>query len=301
MSIKCVIIFQMNTNVLPNVVAGGLVVGLGQQIISAPAIGYTSRTHVGGWSESVLWLSDSVADLQTALRTGFAGAPALLPARAALLPSTAGIVGVRFYQGGAGKGQTYGYSYPGDPSQETDIPQVAVLCKGGPTSFAVTRRWTLRGVPDNQVTAGEFTPTQDYTNRVATYFSAMGNFGFRGIDPTIAPTPLLNVNAAGLFSANVVNQPFAVGNIVTISKALNAQGNFRKFVGQVTAIGPLNNQFTMAAWPFGACTGGTARVKTTGVFYLTSQNSVVVRALVRKIGRPFEQYRGRRSKRRPQV
>jgi hypothetical protein len=244
------------------------------------------------------WFGNNVADLYDALNNGFNGLPALLPARAALLPSTANIIGVRLYQGGAGKGQSLAFAYPGSSGVGTDHPFLALLCKTGPTGLAVARRFVIHVVPDVFVQGGEFAPSGAYANAVATYFQALSNFVFRGIDPASPVAQIFNVAGNGLVTLTGAVNPFAVNSIVTLSKVLNNAQQFVTFKGLITAIGPLPNQFTVQNWTAGTCTGGTASQKAFGLWAMSQAQSKVARLVTRRIGRPFELYRGRRSKRR---
>ncbi len=284
MSIKVVILFQ-------DITAVGVTGG-------SPFLNYSVRSHIAGWSESIYWFGDDVVALTTALTQATNGNPGLLPARAALLPASAAIIGVRLYQGGAGRGQSLGLSYPGAAGNQTDVPQMALLCKLGNASAAVARRFTIRGIPDVFVTAGEWIPTIAYANLVGDYIRALQNFVFRAIDPASPVAPIFAINTAGLVQLNQNTSPFVNGQFVTIQKALDVNQIPRSLKTTITAIGPNANQFTLAAWPFGPCTGGKATAKTFGLWGITASLSGVVRAVVRKVGRPFEQYRGRRSKKR---
>lgn len=261
----------------------------------AENIGYTERTHVAGWSESCWWDTDNVAALMNALRRGVGGKGGLLPTRAGLLPASGAIIGVRLYKGGAGRGQSYAMSFPGFWTI-ADVPQMALLCKTGPVDFAVTRRFVLRGIPDNFVHSGEFCATRNFATGVAEYFKALSNFSFLANDPDAPKIPVFSISATGLVTAVGATQPFFVNQLVTINRTLDAHGDLRSFSGHVASIGPLGNQFTLANWNIGATTGGTAATKGTKLFDMSDAVSAVSRVVVRKVGRPFEQYRGRRSK-----
>jgi hypothetical protein len=291
MAIKVVILFQQVTNIVP--------VGVSPPA-GAPNIGYTPRSHIAGWTESVIWPSDDVAGLLTALRTGVNQQLGLLAARAAFLPQGADIVGVRLYQGGAGRGQSYAFGFPGATGNPEDIPQMALLMKGGPQTVAVTRRWTVRGFPDNLISLGEFLPTSLYANAIQAYFGALGNFGFYAFDPTVAKFNVLNVTTAGVVTINGAFPPFANNAVVTLNQTVDSGGVRRSYTGAVSALDPTNNKLTLAnpAWPWGTTTGGKIAAKVKAVFLFSPQNCAVVRAVTRRVGRPFEQYRGRRSKKR---
>lgn len=281
MALKAVILFQLSTT----------------QGNSDPSIGYAGRGHIGGWSESVQISGEDVADFLLRLRGGGAYSAGLLPARAALLPTNATIIGFRVYRSGGGAAQAFAAAYPGSSGLQCDVPQMAILCKGGSTSFGVTRRWTVRGIPDSQIDKGEFAPSPGYAAAVQNYFRALANFQFLANDPTAASGSIFSVSDAGLVTLKA-NSPFAVNAFVTMNKLVTNTG-LTRLKTYISGIGPLEMQFTVAGWPAGTtATSGTVSVKTQGAFNLDFANSSVVRAIVRKVGRNFEPYRGRRSKRR---
>jgi hypothetical protein len=289
MAIKVVILFQQITDVQATII---------NPVISAPSIGYGSRSHLGGWSESLIWDANTLSPLLNALRIGYGGKPALLPARAALLGKGADIVGVRFYQGGTGKGQSLALQYPGAAGVETDVPQMALLIKAAPASAVVTRRFTLRGIPDGVIQVGEFNPPTWFVTAVANYFDALGNFSFSAVDPGQTTYPIVSVNGAGEVRINGPFPPFTVNQVVYIQKTIDANGIARSAKLPIGSVDPTNNKFTVIGWTFSVCTGGIATAKSKANFQINSANCAVSRVVVRKVGRPFEQYHGRRSKRR---
>jgi hypothetical protein len=289
MAIKVVLLFQQVSN---NYTSSS------NAPVSSPSIGYGVRTHLAGWSESLWWNANNFATLVNAMKNGYGGLPGLLPARAALLGYGAGIIGARFYQGGAGRGQSLAFSYPGGLGVETDQPQTAILVKAGPTGAAVTRRFTLRGIPDSNVAWGEFSADTAFSAAIANYFQAISNYSFYAIDPASPAAPIFNIDATGLVTLNAPTNPFVVNQFVTISKVIDAVGAFHTLTTTVKTIGPQANQFTLTAWPFGPCTAGKAVTKVRSLFQISAATCAVSRVVTRKVGRPFEQYRGRRSKRR---
>jgi len=282
MPIKVVVLFQQTT------IAGG----------NSPIIGLSGRSHQAGWSEHVWWATnESITDLKAALITGSPGRYGLLPARSGVLNANAAIIGVRLYEGGAGRGALLPLGYPGLGGNPCDIPQMSVLCKGTAQNFAVARRWTLRGIPDGQVTLGEFDPTVNFAARLRFYFDALQNFYFRAIDASNVPVAVHDVQSTGLVT--LMNpSPFVIGNFLTFRGMLNTVGRRVGATGFVTAIGPMANQFTIGAWLILSTSGGTAVLRSRSLYPFFSPSTSAVRIVTRKVGRPFEQYRGRASRRR---
>jgi hypothetical protein len=283
MAIKVVVLFQQVT------VPG----------YSNASIGLAGRSHIAGWSESFWFPSNDAAALWRALTTGPVGGVnwGFLQIRADLMTANASIVGVRLYEGGTGKGNFRAISYPGlYGANVSDIPQMAILAYIGLTGSTRARRLTLRGVPDEMATGGEFTPTSAYAARLATLGQALSGFGAVTKDDS-AGLPLLTVSSAGVCQLNGVPPTWGVGDGVTLRSVLTAAGQRVGGVFACTAVVPASNQFTIAGWPHGDCTGGNALIPAFSQKAFVSGSLAVSRLLTRKVGRPFEQYRGRRSRR----
>jgi len=283
MSIKVVVLFQQVT------VPG----------YSNSALGLAGRSHIAGWSESMWYPSNDAAALWRALTTGPVGGVnwGYLPVRADLMTANASIVGVRLYEGGTGKGNFRAIAYPGlYAAGVSDIPQMSILAYIGLTGSTRARRLTIRGVPDEMATGGEFTPTSAYATRLVTLGQALTGFGAVTKDDS-AGLPLLTVSDAGVCQLNGVPPTWAVGDGVTFRSVLTSYGARVGGTFACTAVVPASNQFTVAGWPHGACTGGNALIPAFSQKAFTSGSLAVSRLLTRKVGRPFEQYRGRRSKR----
>jgi hypothetical protein len=280
MSIKCVVIFQQVT----------------EPGHSFPSVGLVGRSHIGGWSESYWWPTDDLSQATAALKGGGSFGPGLLPKRANLLASACSILGVRFYAGGAGKGIFKSMNYPGQYAL-SDIPQMALLAYMSLQGTSAVRRLVLRGVPDSMVDSGEFAPLSGYVQELLNFAVALSYFGGLGAD-TVTAYPVFGVSAAGLVTLNAVANPFAVASTVTFRNVLNEAGKRSGGSYVVSTIGPLSNQFTVAGWEKGLTTGGDVRIPTVSVHAMVGGSFTVSRILTRKVGRPFEQYRGRQSSRR---
>jgi hypothetical protein len=295
MAIKVVMVFQEITLLDVN---GGV------NPVNAPSIGYVGKPHIGGWTESLIWGTDDVSSLIKALTLGTQTQffnPPLLDSRAALLPSACSLVGVKLYQGGAGKGRSLALARPGNPQYNTDIPQMALLMKSGGLNTTAVRRWTVRAIPDLMVVNGEFAPTPTYTILMQNYQTSLRQFGFFGIDPVASKkVAIFKIDAAGNVTTKNGANPFAVPSIVRISRAIsNTDGTF---LSKTDTIGlpdaGSGAQFKIANWTFGSATGGNAVQNVSGFFAFDYNTMAAARIVTRRVGRPFEQYHGRRSKRR---
>lgn len=264
---------------------------------SAPAINYAPVVRVGGWSES-LYGPDSISAVIAGLkgpRTG--GILPLLDARAGMLTTGASIIGVRLYGGGSGKGSLLAASVKGN-NGFSDQPNVCLQMSATSLTSGQSRRWTVRGYPDADIKFGEYDPAvAGSTDRIRSYFQSLADFGWLEQTNTNQVT-LFNIDATGLVKANAVIG-FNIGNIVTLKNVtISATGNRKggKFV--VEAGGSLNTEFKIKGWTSGAGTGGTASITGSAFTSFTTATLSVVRASIRKIGRPFAAYRGRKSRKR---
>jgi hypothetical protein len=266
---------------------------------SVPALGYTPRIHTGGWSET-LYSNLTPSQIVSALtQSNYNGYNPFLPWRASCLPVQDAIIGVRLYQGSNGRGQALALSYPGGFLAD-EVPQMGLLLKGGATGTANTRRWIIRGVPDDSVTGGEFNPAPNFTDALGNFLNAYGNFGFIGNDLTKPRVALLGVDAGGHFKVKPpATNPFIIGDYVTCTRMVDSvTGLFRRFAGPVTAIDGDASGFTCASFTGNSCNGGSAQINSPIYCPFNISTITVVRVTLRKVGRPFEVYRGRRSKRR---
>jgi hypothetical protein len=95
---------------------------------------------------------------------------------------------------------------------------------------------------------------------------------------------------------------YLVGDTVAFSKVKrNTTGELISFRSVVISVGPNPNQFQVLGGILLGGTGGTARKITYALFTMNPAQFNVDRAAVRKVGRPFGQYRGRRSRRKAVV
>jgi len=268
-----------------------------QQGTGQAAGGATAVSHLGGWSESVYFFSDDIAALRNRLYTSGAWGPGLCPARAALLAASGSIVGVRIQKvfPKSGRSQTAKVGFPGVTGNLTDVPQMALNCTIGALTAINVRRFCIRGIPDSMVVRGEYSPSFAFISAITSYFIALGNFNFPGLDQTENVYDVLTVNAAGIVTTSVANN-WAIGNRIHFSSIKKTSGTLIATDQQVLALGPGLNQVTLSAWPYGDCTGGKAQRITINLYLMDTSQANVDRASVRKVGRPFDQYRGRRSK-----
>lgn len=265
----------------------------GQNPLSAsiPALGTVGQAHSWGCSESFWYNGGISATLTNLLRTQVG------PGRAGLLAQGAQVLGARLYQDGAGRGVTVPLGFPGIwPS--INVAQDALLCSTTDPAVNPQRKFWLHAVPDGQIVFGEFNPIAQYVTNLTYYLAVLSNSGqWRSIIRNNL-IGIVSVTSAGLVTFTG-NNPFAVGQQITITRVLMPDG--RRFGGKFTVatVGPLATQITITGWPQLAGLGGQAYVASYGLRSLGNGSGIIVeRAGIKKLGRPFDLYRGRKSVRR---
>jgi hypothetical protein len=265
------------------------------QMTTDPDDRASAQQHSGGWSEG-FWLQGLYTPTATGIRS-------IAEKRARLLPAQAAIIGVRigYYNIDGNKvlpsGSATGrLNFPGRSTLKTDLPQVALLMKGTTAASANTSSFFLRCMPDDIMKGGEYQPTTSFRNAVSQYCDEIANsanLGFIGRDLTRPTARVLGI----------------VGNVVTLSADIGAaQNSFLRFIRTrddggkpikgtyriLTVTNPtnlvvenLNATMTRA--------NGLARIDAIAFYDFNAVGPK--RAVTRKVGRPFEAYRGRQSKR----
>jgi hypothetical protein len=282
MGTKIVMLFNINTEGTPIAVPTGI--GLTAGTVSVP-----SSKRVGSFSETV-W-SDSLDQVQISnyMRTS------LGPKRARLLPRSAELFACRLYTAGAGKGTLVSMNLVGG-TFVTDIPQMALLCQSNNPAAPVQRRFFVHAIPDTYVVGGEFSPSASYASLLADYFVGLQSVWFQGITRSTTAT-IFNVQADGtvMFTGPVT---YTQGTIIQVSRTVTASG--RKVGGPyaVASVGPGANQVKLTGWQWGVTNGGTTFIKGQQLYSIGGGAGVSIRHIgTRRIGRPFEKFIGRRSKR----
>lgn len=268
------------------------------QIVTNSNGAFGPLQRIGGWSEGWYYPGLSIQGAIDAYTTEINGLPALGAARGALLPQGGTIVGQRFQQvNPTGPSQSTAFRFSGEFAQLSDQPQAALLLRVKALNANNVRLHIIRGIPDGQINAGEYFPTAGYTTALNRYISSLGNWLFRGRDLSIQPTTIFTVSSAGLVTTEAPHG-LVVNDLVLIQKTLDEDGLFVSGRFMVSTVGPGTNAFTVTNWTAGVTTGG--RVRKDGVVFpsVNPGQVTVSRSVVKKVGRPFVQYRGRASRRR---
>jgi hypothetical protein len=254
-----------------------------------------SRVHTGGWSETHWWGDPSIlADFTI---------PALMTARARLLPATASIVGYRrsafnlignkMIPAGSSTAKLF---FPGSDAV-TDLPQVALML-GLTTSDGInSSRISLRCIPDYVMVGGEYKGDPAYRRNLTLYMTELidRNWGFVGRDLNLQAFALLSL-VAGVVTV-AAGSAYVVGDFIRFLKVkdkfgIPITGSYRV----ITA--PGGGVYTLAGLDSGLVVLNSGLVRKDVARFLNINGVTLDRAVVRKIGRPSESYRGRSSRRR---
>lgn len=254
--------------------------------------------RIAGWSESWYYPGTNIqACLAAAFGTGgLIPQLGLVPTRAGLLSLGSSVIGQRVQVvDPPGLAQSLNNVYPGNGLFATGYPSVALLSKVPGIGVRNIRRVLTRGLPSAVVTEGEYTPTALWNVALALYVQALAGWQFRGRDLAQPIFNVLTISPAGLVQCQQ-NLPFATNQPIRILRTKDVTGDLRGGRFIVSTTGPLSSQCTILNWPYGATTGGTVRADAVVYPAVDTANFAPGRTVVKKVGRPFYQFRGRRSK-----
>ena len=255
----------------------------------------SASPHSAGWSES-WWRTGITTSSEPAIRE-------LGQARARMLPLEASIIGFRIgvYTLSGNKiipsGSSTGkLSFAGVSGAFTDLPQVALEMSGKTGGGANVSRFTLRGIPDSIMLKGEYQPNVNFKGTLTRFTNKLisGNWNFLGRDLGQPVAQVLSI-AAGVMTTDG-GLGVAVGDFVRLLRVFDGYGESVQGAYRVTVVGA-GNTYTLAGFDpaIVVLNSGSARKDVVALFPFSEVEPS--RATIRKVGRPFESYRGRRSKR----
>lgn len=249
--------------------------------------------HSGSFSE-IHWRAPS-ANLPAVLT-------ALAPFRARLLPRLANIIGFRIenfnldgnklYPTGASAGK---FNFPGTGGLLLNLPQDALQLNMVADGAPNTSRFAVKCMPDDQIKQGEFQPSGQFLSYVTQFMTALrdAGFGFVGrvkTNPTYRVNAIANTGVVTLPSVPAVVDGSTYVRFIRVynDQGLPVKGTFLVTDHTSTTL-TLQGLSTTLTSPSGVLRVDQSQFFPYGI-------GSVGRACIRKIGRPFEVYRGRRSK-----
>lgn len=264
------------------------------QLVTTAANLGLARPHIAGWSETI-W-DNNTSDITSFIE-------ALARARARCLPNGATIIGYRrqifdlqpnrIIPAGSA---TFAMNLPGTAGNQADIPQMGLSCTVRTSASINTRRFVLRGIPDAQVVTGEFDPSATYLHSLNQYLSELraGSWDFVCRDLNLPSYRVVGI-IAGVIT---VSGPHAipVGAFVRLLRVRDQEGSSVTGVYRVTSVTDPNT-LVVANWG-GQIVGVSGAIRQDQFAIYPITGFAIGRITTRRVGRPFEQYRGRRSRRR---
>lgn len=261
------------------------------QVTTEPTSRANANPHTGGWSEQV-WCDDATT-------ADGVGINALAALRAQVLPKQCTLVGWRVGQFTAvgnklvpGGTATIKHFYPGNNLFTVDVPQACLNMSGSVAGGPNKSKVTLRGFPDEGVVNGELHLQTGLWIAIRGYYRRLidSSWGTIVRDLGQGGRQVLSV-ASGVATLGDV-AGLAVGDYLRFSHVRNASGSpisgsFRigAITGAAVTLNGLNASFT-------AGFGGLARKDLIRFASFATFSSW--RVGVKKVGAPFERYRGRR-------
>jgi len=251
--------------------------------------GSEDQVRVAGWSEG--WYTDlSITSARAAVDT-------LAGARSALLTSSAAIVGQRYRVVGGGS-STDNKIFPGSNPTLSDLPSIGLLCTVAAVGAPNVRRFALRGIPDARAVEGEYVPSSGFTTALSNFGDVLGNgnWKFKGRVLTNPKVEILSIAVDGtVISKSAI--ALAAGDKVRLLNVRDDNGANQS--GQYIVDTWTNGtHWKILGYEGAIAHRGFARLDETFNFTVLLGSFERGRVVTHKVGRPFFQFRGRRSTRR---
>ena len=253
----------------------------------------TTPIRTGGWSES--YYADDVAQ---GTQTAFVR---LIQARLGICPRGTSISRWRVQQlEPTGPASLRRVSFSAPNTWLSDVPQMALKV---PFRFSELHRQNyreFRGIPDVQITSGEYTPTAPFTVALQAFFAILTNSPFRYLrrDEEQVQSRIQAISVGGVVTMIEAGVNIAVGTRVQVLRTISpTTGRRFGYFATVTALTDSRN-FTIAGEDVKASAFGKLRRASNNLTAFLNPQLDNLEAVVRKVGRPFKAYSGRASKRR---
>lgn len=249
----------------------------------------TGNNRTAGFSET--WYFDGSMD------NALTAANQVAKKRSALMTSAANISAFRIQDIGT-RAQIFQATSPGNIVSGQDIPQMALNVRVGGQGVVNTKTFQLRGIPDVNVLAGDYTPAANFNALLSQFAGSLSTWSlrFRGENLANPQVNVLSISNVGVF-ALAADLVFAVGDYVTLLRCQSTTGKNVSGRYYVTSKVDARNG-TFQAWDGSQVVNKGKLRKFEYIYPLVANNSLVIGQITtRKVGRPFDLYRGRATRR----
>lgn len=260
----------------------------------------TAAAHSGGWSESFYssgssFLPPSFFQTWGQQRAGcLSGEASIIGYRQQLVT----ISGNKLLPGGSAAGTLL---YPGVATNDLNAPQDALMINFTVGGQPQNLRHRLAALPDSQVENGEYQPNAAYKGAITKYINLIAGGQFSAIVRDLTQPDARVVSLIGGVLTTQSATGAIVGQYIRLRRVKDNAGNPVEGTFLVMAAGGgggAPSTYTLFPAPTQTVNtpNGTARLDL--LVNPTITGGTPNRLVIRKIGRPFVQYRGRRSKQR---
>lgn len=245
--------------------------------------------RVSGWTET--WWNNM------AIGSWNPGMSPLWAYRAEMLTDKAAIVGWRV-QDDNGAVKVYKDLMPGRITTNADIPQMSLACKTTTADGSRTKYFRLRGLPDARTTDGVYVPLAAFYKAFTDWQQRLANdqWGWKGLVRTNPQVKLNGIDSSGNLTC-AAGGTFAVGQTVIIRRAKNSNG--QNVNGRYRILARTSDTaFQLANW-IGGTVGavGSVALYSSQLLLVGLDKTEFGDVTTQKVGRPFNLYRGRATKR----
>lgn len=261
-----------------------------------------------GWKESYWADGNSISAAQN-LFQGVARINSPVSRRIMLLPRTVGVLKACHYQQydiadgvelvAIGPAKIVQVNAFGSAALLSDVPQMSLQVNFGLKDGHPQRiKHTVAGIPDSQVVDGEGSFSRDMRGRLRSFIDSLDSAFGSVIVNKLAGTSrrIKSIDDAGVITGVQPIAGIAAGSLVDLLRVRGADG--LQYGGTYRVTAAAGGTITIQGWEGGDTTGGSLREHFLTFAGFDKAKSNFKRSVIRKVGRPFDQFRGRASNRR---
>jgi len=218
--------------------------------------------------------------------------------RSFLLPQGSRIVGQRYQivdpVGGSSTGSRV---FLAGTTLKPDVPQMALLLRLKARFRANFRPYYFRALPDVRSVEGEYAPSNAFTTALNNYLARLqaDTWRFKAVDLDADQAEVASVSSTGVVTTQTPFDPSASSFV----KIMGARQPTGKRVSGIFPVGTITSStvFNIVGWNYGDTLLGKVRQHIVIYPEIEQLTNPTPRVVVKKVGRPFGGYSGRRSNR----